>query len=111
MRIMLTARHIEVPEMIKTFLESKLRKIEKYGHKITGLHAILDREKYLYTTELTLFAKGMTLVGRAKHGKDLLTCVERALDKLKSQLERHEAKRMEKNRRAARRFSRSGIGG
>lgn len=107
MRITLTARHIEVPDRYKEFLESKLQKIERYGHKLIGLHAILDREKYLYTAELTLFAKGMTLVGKAKHDKDLFTCVEDALHKIKAQLQRHEEKRMEKNRRIARKLTRA----
>lgn len=102
MRLNITARHIEVPDQLKQLLESKVQKLEQYGHKLLRLHAILGREHYLYTAELTLSIKGATLVGRAKDKRDLLTCVEGALHKLKEQLCRHEAKRVEKSLRSAR---------
>ncbi len=99
MRITLTARHIEIPETFRELLEGKLQKLERFGHKLIGLHAIFDREKYLYTTELTLSTKGLTLVGKAKHPRDLLTCLEAALMKLEEQLRRHESKRVDRLRR------------
>ena len=102
MRLNITARHIEVPDQLKELLESKVQKLEQYGHKLLSLHAILGREHYLYTAELTLAIKGATLVGTAKEKRDLLTCVEGALHKLKEQLCRHEEKRMEKLRRLSR---------
>ena len=99
MRITITARHLEIPELLEELLRSKAEKLERFGHKLNSLHAIFDREKYLYTAELTLSAKGMSLVGRAKHPKDLLTCMEEALDKLHAQLTRREEKRVERLRR------------
>ncbi len=103
MRITITARHTEIPENFVELLETKLKKLERFGHKLMGVHAILGREKYYYTTELTLSAKGFTLVGKAEDARDLVTCMEEALMRLKTQLTRHEAKRMGKLRRLAQR--------
>jgi len=103
MRITITARHIEVPPLFQELLLSKLQKLDHFGHKVLGLHAIFGRERYFYTAELTLTAKGLNLVGKAKDRRDLLTCMEAALMKLKEQLRRHESKQLEKRRRAARR--------
>ena len=99
MKIDITARHVEIREMLDQLLRSKAEKLERFGHKLNGLHAIFGREKYLYTAELTLAAKGMNLVGRAKHPTDLLTCMEEALSKLERQLKRREEKRVELLRR------------
>ena len=99
MRVILTGRHIKVPEMLKEMLEAKAEHLERFGHKLQSIHAIFDREKYLYTAELTLSAKGMSLVGKAKHPKDLLTCMEEALSKLEAQLRRRGQKRIEEARR------------
>ncbi len=102
MKVTITARHIEVPAAVKEMLDSKLQKLEKFEHKIVAVHAIFDKEKYNYTAELTLFAKGMTLVGKAKDRRDLLTCMEKALMKMKEQLRRHESKMVERRRRLMR---------
>ena len=102
MRLRVTARHVEIPSLFEELLQSKVDKLEKFGHKIVGLHAIFGREKYYYTAELTLSAKGMVLVGTARDRRDLLTCMEQAIMKLKEQLRRHESKLIEKRRRAAR---------
>lgn len=99
MRITITARHIVVPENFKELLLEKLPKLEHFGHKILGLHAIFGMERYFYTAELTLSIKGSTLAAKAKDRGDLLTCVEEALMKLKEQLRRRESKRAERRRR------------
>ena len=85
--------------MLDQLLRTKAEKLERFGHKIVSVHAIFGREKYLYTAELTLSAKGMNLAGRAKHPNDLLTCMEEALSKLERQLKKREEKRVELLRR------------
>ena len=99
MQVTITCRHMEVPPLLEEMLRSKVEKLERFGHKLNALHAIFGREKYLYTAELTLTAKGFALAGRAKHPKDLLTCLEEALSKLEVQLKRRDAKRIEEQRR------------
>jgi len=103
MRVTITARHIVIPENFKELLLEKLPKLEHFGHEILGLHAIFGRERYFYTAELTLTIKGLTLVGKAKDQRDLLTCVEEALMKLKEQLRRHESKQAKRRRRTSHR--------
>ena len=99
MKIIVTARKMEVPPLAEQMLRTKADKLERFGHKITSVHAIFGREKYLFTTELTLAAKGASLVSRAKHKSDLLTCIEEAVDKLETQLKRKEDKQVELLRR------------
>jgi ribosomal subunit interface protein len=99
MRITVTGRHMPVPELAEEMLRAKVERLERVGHKLISLHAIFGREKYLYTVELTLAAKGMSLVARSRDPKDLLTAVEDALVKLQAQLQRREERRMERPRR------------
>ena len=102
MKVTITARHIEIPASVIQMLELKAEKLEKFGHKLIDLHAIFDKEKYNYTAELTLFAKGITVIAKAKDSKDLLTCVEEALTKVREQLRHHESKLAGKRRRLRR---------
>lgn len=99
MQITVTGRHVEIPALLEEMLTMKAEKLEKFGHKLNSVRAIFGREKYLYTAEITLTAKGMNLVGKAEHPKDLLTCMEEALDKLHAQLRRREEKKIERLRR------------
>ena len=99
MKITVTVRHTEVPALAEKMLRAKAQKLEKFGHLLRSLSAVFDKEKYLYTVELTLDVKGARLVGRAKHKLDLLTCIEEALSKLETQLERREDKQIDELRR------------
>jgi ribosomal subunit interface protein len=104
MQVKVTSRHIELPQMAEDLLRAKVQKLERFGHKLNSVHAILGKEKYLYTTELAVSMKGAKLVGKAKHPKDLLTSMEEALAKVILQLKRREdKKRVEKRRRVPRR--------
>ena len=105
MRVTVTARQrVELPPLLQEMLQAKVEKLDRFGHRILGVHAIFGREKYYYTAELTLSAKGMLIVGKSKGERDLLTCMEQALMKLKEQLRRHESKMVEKRRRALRKL-------
>lgn len=99
MQITTTARHMELPGEIEQLLRDKLEKLEKFGHKLIAVHAVFTREKYFYGVELTLSLKGGTLVGKTEGQKDLLTGMEQAIAKLKTQLRRLEGKRVQEKRR------------
>jgi len=103
MQVTVTARHIELPTAIEKMLRTKLSNLERFGHKLISVHAIFGQEKYLYTAELTLAMKGLTLVGTAKHKGDLLGSMEEAVHKLKEQLRRHQSKQVHARRRVAHR--------
>ena len=99
MQVKITARHMDMPPLLEEMLRTKAGKLERMGHKLNDLHAIFGKDRYLYTAELTLTAKGFAVVGRASHPKDLLTCMEEALDKVEQQLKRREDKRGDELRR------------
>ena len=98
MKITITARNMEVPPLAQQMLRSKADRLDRFG-KITSVHAIFGKEKYLFTAELTLSAKGIRVVSRAKHKTDLLTCIEEAVTKLETQLDRHDHKLKDEARR------------
>ena len=104
MQLSITGRRVEIPETLEILLRSKVQKLERFGHKLTAAHAIFGKEKYLYTAELTLSAKGLRIVGKGKHPHDILTSMEEALAHLETQIKRREQKQaVEKRRRVPRR--------
>lgn len=99
MQLKITARHIETSPLLEQMLRAKVGKLDRFGHKLNAVHAIFGKDRHLYTAELTLTAKGLAVVGKASHPKDLLTCMEQALEKVEHQLQRREDKRGEEVRR------------
>lgn len=100
MKITVTVRHTEVPPLAEEMLRKKAEKLERFGHHdLISLHAIFDKQKYLYTSELQLTIKGGNLVGKDSHDSDLLTCIEGAIEKLETQLKRREDKQIDEARR------------
>ena len=101
MQLKITARHMEMPPLLEEMLRTKVGKLERFGHKLNSVHAIFGKDRYLYTAELSLMAKGFAVVGKSSHPKDLLTCMEEALEKVEHQLQRREDKQVEETRRRA----------
>jgi len=102
MQITITARHTtEIPKDVETLAKGKIEKLDQYGHKIIGAHLILDQQKYLCTAELVLTTKGFRVVSKASLKGDLLSCIEEAVHKSKTQLRRHDAKQVKTARRKA----------
>ncbi len=103
MRIEVTARHLVLPETVQEMLHAKLEKLSRLDEKILSVHAIFGKQKYLFTVELTLAGRGLRLVAKGSHAKDLLTAMEQALAKIERQLKKEEKKRTESRRRTAHR--------
>lgn len=103
MRIEVTARHLMLPESVQEMLHAKLEKLSRLDEKILSVHAIFGKVKYLFTVELTLAGRGLRLVAKGSHAKDLLTAMEEALAKIDRQLKKEEKKRIESRRRTAHR--------
>jgi putative sigma-54 modulation protein len=106
MRLQLTVRHGEVPESVRQYVETKLRKLERRVHEETFVEVVLDRERNPkiaddHIVEATFYMKGANL-----HGREAAPTFEAAadllLDKLERQVERARDKRtLERRRRSA----------
>lgn len=106
MRFQLTVRHGEVPESVRTYVETKLRKLERRVHEATLVEVVLDRERNPkiaddHVVEATFYMKGPNLHGR-EAAPTFEAAADQLLDKLERQVERARDKRtLERRRRAA----------
>ena len=49
MKYTLTARKVSIDDQTRSFIDEKLSKIEKYANKLTNIHVIINKEKFLNT--------------------------------------------------------------
>lgn len=100
MKIQITARHIEVPDSLKSFVDSRLPKLEKYIDGITDVHLTLWSEKYRQIAELNVHSRGKLYLSAKEASDDLKTSVSLALEKITGQAKKKQEKRIDRKRRS-----------
>jgi ribosomal subunit interface protein len=94
MELQIESRHFKVTDAIKTHLEEKLAKLEKYFDGIHRLHVVLGVEKHAQeqTVELVCtVAKRQTLVSKGTD-VDMYVAIDLAEKKMLSEMKKFKAK-------------------
>lgn len=90
--VIVKARHLEVTDAIRDYVEAKAAKLPRYFDQIINIEAILDMEADQPLVELIIQAShSKTFV--AKHrDEDMYAAIDQCLDKMEKQLRRHKDK-------------------
>lgn len=88
MQINLTGHHLEVTPAIKTYVETKLERMERHFDHVTTVHVVLAVEKQRRRAEATINVAGGRLYADVEHD-DLYAAIDVLIDKLDRQLIRH----------------------
>jgi putative sigma-54 modulation protein len=83
---------MESTEALKSHIESKCEKFEKYVDYPLDVHVILSLEKLLHCAEITLHAEHKPLVAHAK-SKDLYESIDLSVTKIEAQLKKEREKK------------------
>jgi putative sigma-54 modulation protein len=100
MQIIITGRHLEITEPIKTYVEKKMEKLEKYFNHILEVHVTLTAEKHRQIAEVNIDANGLK-IAMQEETTDILASVDNVVDKLERKLNRYKeriTKHRKKNR-------------
>ena len=109
MLIQITARHVEVPQSLKTFIESRVEKLDRYIDGITDIHVILSSEKYRQIAELNVHSRGKIYLSATEATDDLKVAVTQAIEKIEGQARKRQDKRIHRRRRGAARIDSEGV--
>ncbi len=94
----ITARHMEIPERVKEYIDKKLKKLTRFKSIIIDSEIILFNEGGLSNVEGIFFLKNEKKVIKTK-GKDFFEAIDRLKDKATRALERFEGKLKAKSRK------------
>lgn len=104
MQIRTTARHFDLTDDLKDFVEKHAGKLERFFDHIIDSHLILEMEKSRMTAELKLKVYGTVLT--SKHRSfDMYDSVEKVIDKMQSQLKRYKERLKDKKVKKAQKSS------
>ena len=88
MQTTVTARHCEIPEEVRTRAEEVAEKLARMAHRPQRMEIVFDDDHQRRVAELKMWLpRGQTLVATAEEA-DFRTALDRAAEKLRSQLEK-----------------------
>jgi putative sigma-54 modulation protein len=99
-KIQITGRRVEVSQSLKSFVSSRVPKLEKYIDGITDVHVTFLAEKYRQIAEINVHSRGKLYLSAKEASDDLKTSAQQALEKIIGQAKKKQEKRVDRKRRA-----------
>ena len=92
MNVIVEARHMEVTDSMRSYVESKVSKLPRLYDGVQTIEAILDMEKDDSVAEVIVkAAKKHTFVAKARN-EDMYAALDQCMDKISTQLRRFKDK-------------------
>jgi len=98
MRVIITGRHLELTDALKTHIEEKLGKFDRLSVKIPEAHVTLDVEKYRHKAEIILHVNHSILTSK-EESDDMYISFDGAMDKMERMLRRYRTKYTRKHQK------------
>lgn len=91
MNIMITGRHFDLTEHLKSRIEEKLMRLQKFSGDLMEAHMIIEKEEKRSLAELILHSKTSDFYATAK-SYEMYLAVDNVIKKMKKQLKNHQEK-------------------
>ena len=92
MLVVVSSRHMEVTEPLKTYAEQKASKLTRYFDRIHEIEVIFDTAKQTMRVEMIVHADRRGMFVATFDHDDAYACVDGCMDKLERQLSDHKKK-------------------
>lgn len=89
MQIIVSGRHQDVTDELKSHVGQKLEKLTRYYDRVESIEAVLDREGEVPIVEAIVNAEHGTRFVARESGVDLYAALDLVMDKLARQLTKH----------------------
>ncbi|NMB19588.1 MAG: ribosome-associated translation inhibitor RaiA [Firmicutes bacterium] len=93
MRINISGKNLEITDALRTYVEKKIAKLDKYlnDSKTFSAEVMLRTERGIHIAEVTMNLSGTMLRGEGKTG-DMYTSIDAAVDRIERQFNKYKAK-------------------
>jgi putative sigma-54 modulation protein len=91
MDTIVTFRHMEPTESLRTYAEEKISKINKYLDFPLEAHIVLTVEKFRHIADVTLNVNG-TMVKGMEETDDMYSAIDQVMDKIEKQVKKYRSK-------------------
>jgi len=91
MQLNLTGHHVDISDALRSYVESKLERLERHFDHVTNVHVILSVEKLRQKAEATLHLNGADVFAECVE-EDMYAAIDGLVDKLDRQVKKHKEK-------------------
>lgn len=91
MQLSVTGHHIDVTESLRTYVATKLAKLERHFDNMTDIHCVLTVEKLEHKAEATIQVGGGTIHAEQIE-PNMYAAIDILVDKLDRQVKKHKEK-------------------
>ena len=89
MNVVVKARHMDVTDAMRQYVESKVGKLPRFYDSILSIEAILDVEADMAAVEIVVKARRKRTFVAHHRTADMYACVDQCLDKVTTQIRRY----------------------
>lgn len=91
MQINVSGHHLDITPALRSYVASKLQRIERHFDHVITAHVVLAVEKERKKAEATVHVNRANLYADAEHN-DMYAAIDRLIDKLDRQVKKHKEK-------------------
>ncbi|HTK87609.1 MAG TPA: ribosome-associated translation inhibitor RaiA [Nitrospiraceae bacterium] len=85
MALMITGRHVEVTPALRRYVESRFKRLAKYGTRFGDVQVVLSVEKYRHVAEVVLPVNGAVVQGKTST-TEMYASIDQLFDKVSRQI-------------------------
>ena len=89
MNVVVEARHMDVTDAMRQYVESKAGKLPRFYDSILSIEATLDMEADMSVVEIVVKVRRKHTFVASHRAADMYACVDQCLDKMTTQIRRH----------------------
>lgn len=91
MQIIITGHHMDLTPALRSYIESKIERLERHFDQMTNVHVILTVEKARQKAEAVIHVSRGNLFADSHH-EDMYAAIDMLIDKLDRQVKKHKEK-------------------
>jgi len=88
MELIISGRHLDIDEAVKSHTEERVQRLQKEYPKLTSARVVVELERSWCVAEVHLSGKHLCLDGKAK-SRHIATAIDGAMEKVEKQLRKH----------------------
>lgn len=85
MALMITGRHVEVTPALRRYVETRFKRLDKYGTRFGDVQVVLSVEKYRHVAEVVLPVNGAVVQGKTST-TEMYASIDQLFDKVSRQI-------------------------
>ena len=97
MLINIKGKNLEITDALKSYVDKKVQKLEKYFHDLKEASVVMSVYRGMHMVEIQLEGDGILLRGEERRGSDMYGSIDQVVEKLETRVKKFKGKRYGKS--------------